>query len=165
MKLMMDTDLGILATPVYNYVEGGDTQIAVMLPEFSGHSPHCIGEMFEQTVEYLEGNLHELYSIIDGTKGKHLRRLISKQRLELEFSLAEACCVLPNDLEVAEYRDNLRGEMAILDDLLDLRKSDLRASLQLIMVEIIDDQSAFYAHFGVPGLSVAPVVVLVEIGV
>jgi hypothetical protein len=160
---MMDTDLGAVFTPVHNYVEGGDTEITVMLPEFSGHSPHCIGEMFEETIEYVKGNLHELYALIDGTKGKCLRRLISKARLGMELSLAEALCVLPNDLDVAEYRDNLRGEMAILDELLELTKNDLRATLQLIMVEIVHDRSAFYAHFGVPGLSVAPVVLLIEL--
>jgi hypothetical protein len=162
MKLMIDTDLGVAATSVYNYVEGGSNEISVCLPKFSDHSSHCIAEMFEETIEYLEVHLHGLYAMVDEAKGKKLRKRILEARHLLEVNLAQAVSCLPFDPEIVEYRDDLRGQIDILDELLELRKHDLKARLQLLMVEIIDDRPAFYAHFGVLGQRRAPVVILVD---
>lgn len=162
MKLTIDTDLGVAFTSVYNYVEGGDNEIAVCLPQFSDHSSHCIADMFEETIGILEGHLHELYAVVDNLKGKQVRKLIRKARLELEMHLAEAESCLPHDLDIVEYRHELRGQLGIIDDLLEQGKHERKASLKLLMIEIIPDHSAFYAHFGVAGLCVSPVVILVD---
>lgn len=162
MKLTIDTDLGVAFTSVYNYVEGGNNEIAVCLPQFTDHSSHFIAEMFEETIEYVKGNLHALYAVVDELKGKELRKHIHHARLKLETDLALAESCLPYELDIIEHREDLRGQLGVIDDLLEMKKNSRKASLKLLTVEIIPDRTAFYACFGVPELSLPLVVILVD---
>lgn len=158
MLVTFDTNAGAFKTMVPNYVEGSGESIEIVLPLHPEHCPCCIEASISQVEQYVQDNLHELYSILDQMKGKHLRGAMAEvyQLMQAEWEeMGAILAIVGEDVEGGGADDlfALQEELNVLGLLMSGKKNDIKDRLKLMSVLVDPVSPEITLCFGIDEIS------------
>lgn len=156
MLLTFDTNAGAFRSTVPNYVEGSGESIEIILPLYSELCPECIGELMTDVEQYVQGNLHGLYAILDQMKGKHLRRALADVYAQMQAEWEEMGAILvfiEQDDDNAEEFHSLSEDLRLLGHLMAAKKNEIKDRLKLVNVIVDPVGPEITLCFGVDEIS------------
>lgn len=158
MLVTFDTNAGAFKSVVPNYVEGSGETIEIVLPMHPEQCPCCIDLAFSHVEQYVQDNLHELYSLLDGLKGKHLRAALADLYLEKQHQWEEMGAILAfmgEDVEGGGAEDfyALQEDLKFLGLLMSCKKNEIKDRLRLVSVAIDPVSPEITLFFGVDEVS------------
>lgn len=158
MLVTFDTNAGAFKSLVPNYVEGSGESIEIVLPLHSEQCPCCIELAISEVEQFVQGNLHELYALLDGIKGKHLRGALAEVYQQKQIEWEEVGAILAFVGEgaeggCAEDFHALQEELNILGGLMSGKKNAIKDQLKLVSVLVDPVSPEITLLFGVDEIS------------
>jgi len=158
MLVTFDTNAGAFKSSVPNYVEGSGESIEIVLPMHPEQCPCCIELALSHVEQYVQDNLHELYALLDGIKGKHLRAALADVYQEKQQHWEEMGAILAfvgEDVEGGGAEDfhALQEDLKFLGLLMSSKKNEIKDRLRLVTVLIDPVSPEITLCFGVDEVS------------